>query len=138
METVSQIAKRACLLCLPALFLFAETGFAQPSQGRGRGFPDSTQTAAMVDTLAKKLSLSKEQKEKVGKIYFAAIAESRKAFASNSGDFQAMRETRMKINEKRDNDIKALLNDNQKKIYDKILEEQRAEMQRRMGERMRN
>jgi len=135
MKTVFEIAKRACLLCLPAIFLLAETGLARPPQGRGRGFPDSTRTAAIVDTLAKKLSLSKEQKEKVGKIYFASFAESRKAFESNSGDFQAMRETRMKINEKRDNDVKALLNDNQKKIYDKILEEQRAQMQRRMGDR---
>jgi hypothetical protein len=137
MKTLSPIAKRACLLGLPALFLLAETGLAQP-QGRGRGFPDSTQTAALVDTLAKKLSLSKEQKEKVGKIYFASFAETRKAFESNSGDFQAMREARMKINEKRDNDVKALLNDEQKKLYDKFLEEQRAQMQRRMGERMRN
>ncbi len=139
MKTEFQIVKRLCLFCVPMLFLLAETGFAQPPQGRGRGMmPDSTRTAAMVDTLAKKLSLSKEQKEKVGKIYFASIAESRKAFESNSGDFQAMREARMKINEKRDNDVKALLNDNQKKLYDKFLEEQRAQMQRRMGERMRN
>jgi hypothetical protein len=94
---------------------------------------DSTRTAAMVDTLAKKLALSKEQKEKVGKIYFAAFNESRKAFEKNQGDWQAMREARTKINEKRDNDVKALLNDNQKKLYDKILQEQREQMQRRMG-----
>jgi hypothetical protein len=118
------------------LFLLTETGYAQPPQGRG--FPDSTQIAAMVDTLAKKLELSKEQKEKVGTIYFASFAESRQAFEKNRGDWQAMREARMKITEKRDNDVKALLNDEQKKLYDKILEEQRAQMQRRMGERMRN
>jgi hypothetical protein len=136
MKTVSQIVKRACLLCLPALFLLAETGFAQPPQGRGMF--DSTRTAAMVDTLAKKLSLTKELKEKVGKIYFAAFAEGRKAFEQNQGDFQAMREARTKINEKRDTAVKALLNDEQKKLYDKFLEELRAQMQRRMGERMRN
>jgi hypothetical protein len=136
MKTIFQIAKRVCWLCLPALFLLAEIGFAQPPQGRGMF--DSTRTAAMVDTLAKKLSLSKEQKEKIGKIYFAAFAESRKAFEQNQGDFQAMREARRKINEKRDAEVKALLNDEQKKLYDKILEEQRAQMQRRMGERMRN
>jgi hypothetical protein len=131
MKIVSQAAKHACVFCLPALFLLAETGLAQPPQGRGMF--DSTRTAAMVDTLAKKLALSKEQKEKVGKIYFAAFNESRKAFEKNQGDWQAMREARTKINEKRDNDVKALLNDNQKKLYDKILQEQREQMQRRMG-----
>jgi len=39
----------------------------------------------------------------------------------------------MKINEKRDGDVKALLNDEQKKLYDKFLQEQREQMQRRMG-----
>lgn len=136
MKTVSQILKRVCLFCTPMLFLLAETGLAQPPQGRGMF--DSTRTAAMVDTLAKKLSLSKDQKEKVGKIYFAAFAEGRKAFEQNQGDFQAMREARLKINEKRDNEVKALLNDEQKKLYDKFLAEQRAQMQRRLGERMRN
>jgi hypothetical protein len=99
---------------------------------------DSTRTAAMVDTLAKKLALSKEQKEKVGKIYFAAFEESKKAFEKNQGDWQAMREARTKINEKRDNDVKALLTEEQKKIYDKFLQEQREQMQRRMGGRRPN
>lgn len=136
MKALSPIAKRACLLCLPALFLLVETGFAQPPQGRGMF--DSTRTAAMVDTLAKKLTLSKEQKEKVGKIYFAAFEESKKAFEKNQGDWQMMREARMKINEKRDNEVKALLTDEQKKIHDKFLQEQREQMQRRMGGRRPN
>ncbi|MCI0692065.1 hypothetical protein L0337_08680 [candidate division KSB1 bacterium] len=97
--------------------------------------PDSARTAAMVDTLAKKLTLSKEQKEKVGKIYFAAFEENKKAFEKNQGDWQARREARMKINEKRDNEVKALLTEEQKKIYDKFLQEQREQFQRRMGER---
>ncbi len=135
MKTVSQIAKRACVLCVPVLFLLAETGFAQ---SQGRGMPDSARTAAMVDTVAQKLALSKEQKEKVGKIYFAAFEESRKAFEKNQGDWQARREARMKINEKRDNDVKALLTEEQKKIYDKFLQEQREQMQRRLGGRRQN
>jgi hypothetical protein len=136
MKTVSQIVKQMCLFCVPMLFLLAETGFAQPPQGRGMF--DSTRTAAMVDTVAKKLTLSKEQKEKVSKIYFAAFEESKKAFEKNQGDWQAMREARMKINEKRDTDVKALLNDEQKKLYDKVLEEQRAQMRGRMGGRRPN
>lgn len=129
MRQYSQILKLACW-CLPALFLFVDLGFAQPPQGRG--MPDSTQIAATIDTLAQKLSLTKELKEKVGKIYFASFAESRKAFEKNRGDWQAMREARMQIDEKRDAEIKALLNDDQKKLYDKFIQEQR---QRRRGDR---
>ena len=128
-----QTLKSICVFLLAALFFSANDSFAQPPQGRGFGPPDSSRTAAMVDTLAKKLSLSKEQKEKVGKVYFVAFNEARKAFATNSGDFQAMRDTRMKINEKRDTEVKTLLNDEQKKLYDKFLQEQRERMQQRMG-----
>ncbi|MDZ7288400.1 MAG: hypothetical protein ONB44_00520 [candidate division KSB1 bacterium] len=136
MKTLSWIVKWACAFCLLVLFLFIETGFAQPPQGRG--MPDSARTAAMVDTLAKRLSLSKVQKEKVSKIYFAAFEEGKKAFEKNQGDWQAMREARTKINEKRDNDVKALLTEEQKKIYDKFLQEQREQWQRRMGGRRPN
>jgi len=131
MKIIKQVLNPVCTICFAIMFLGANDSFAQPPQGRG--FPDSTRTAATVDSLAKKLALSKEQKEKVGKIYFAAFNEARKAFANNSGDFQAMREARMKINEKRDTEVKALLNDEQKKLYDKFLQEQREQMQRRMG-----
>lgn len=131
MNTPKHFLKVALAWCLAITLLCAGNIFTQPPQGRG--MPDSARTAAMVDTLAKKLTLSKEQKEKVSKIYFVAFAEGRKAFEQNQGDWQAMRETRMKINEKRDNDVKALLNDNQKKLYDKFLEEQRQRFQQRMG-----
>ena len=97
--------------------------------------PDSAQIAASVDTMAMQLKLNKEQKEKFGKIYFASFAEARKAFEQNAGDFQAIREARMKINEKRDNEVKALLNEEQKKIYDKLLAEQEAQRRKRMEER---
>lgn len=133
MLTIKPVLSSLCMIGLAIMFFSTNTGLAQPPQGRGFGPPDSTRTTAMVDSLAKKLSLSKEQKDKVRKVYLAAFNETRKAFANNSGDFQAMRETRMKINEKRDADVKALLNDEQKKLYDKFLQEQREQMQRRMG-----
>lgn len=131
MKISKRVLKSIGMICFAIMFFSANSGWAQPPQGRG--FPDSTRTAATVDTLAKRLTLSKEQKEKVGKVYFAAFNEARKAFANNSGDFQAMRETRMKINEKRDTEVKTLLNDEQKKLYDKFLQEQRERMQRMGG-----
>ncbi len=78
---------------------------------------------------------SKEQKEKFGKIYFASFDEARKAFEQNRGDFQALREARTRINDKRDADVKALLNDEQKKLYDKIIAEQQEQMRKRVQER---
>lgn len=114
-----------------ALLCLCVDSFAQPP--RGRGFmPDSAQIAATVDTLAQKLALSKEQKEKFGKIYFASFDEAKKAFEQNQGDFQTMREARIKINEKRDAEVKALLNEEQKKIYDKLLAEQEEQRRKRM------
>jgi hypothetical protein len=131
MKTGKSFLTAISVLYFAVLCSSVNKGFAQPPQGRG--FPDSTRTAATVDSLTKKLSLSKEQKEKVGKIYFAAFHESRKAFEKNQGDWQSMREARMKINENRDGEVKALLSDEQKKLYDKFLQEQREQMQRRMG-----
>lgn len=134
MSILIQTAKTSAALIAFMLVAFAESGFAQPPQGRGF-MPDSAQVAASVDTMAKKMSLSKEQKEKLGKIYFASFEENRKAFEKNRGDFQALREARVQITEKRDNEVKAFLTEEQKKIYEKIVQEQREQMQRRMGER---
>lgn len=114
------------------LFTLPISGFAQ---GRGMRMPDSSQIAAQFDTLAMKVSLADSQKAKVRDIYFASFEETKKAFEKNTGDFRAMRETRMKIAEKRDNDIKTLLTDEQKKAYDKYIEEQRQQMRSRFGGR---
>ena len=53
------------------------------------------------------------------------------------GDFRAMRNTRRQIAEKREKDLKALLNDNQKEAFEKIIEEQRNKMRERMRGRRR-
>lgn len=129
-----QTVKAAAFLGAILLLLQIQTGHAQPPQGRGF-MPDSAQIAAMVDTMSIKMSFSQEQKEKFRKIYFASFEENRTAFEKNRGDFQAMREARMQITEKRDNEVRALLTEEQKKIYEKILQEQREQMQKRMGER---
>ncbi|MEK7728093.1 MAG: hypothetical protein AAB354_06730 [candidate division KSB1 bacterium] len=133
MRSHPSLFKQMCWLGLIVLVGMLDNSFAQP---RGRGFmPDSAQITAIVDTMALKLTLSKEQKEKFGKIYFASFEEAKKAFEQNRGDFQTMRETRTRINEKRDGEVKALLNDEQKKLYDKIIAEQQEQMRKRMQER---
>ena len=133
MQTHLSLLKKMSWLGLLAFVGLLDKSLAQP---RGRGFmPDSAQIAASVDTMAQKLTLSKEQKEKFSKIYFTSFEEARKAFEQNRGDFQAIREARLRINEKRDGEVKALLNDEQKKLYDKIIAEQQEQMRKRMQER---
>lgn len=105
------------------------TGFvyAQPGQGpRGGGMmPDSARIVQMVDDLAKAVSLTKEQKEKVTPIYFNHFSEMRQMREKSQGDRSAMRESMDKLRTKLDQDIKALLTDNQKKDYEKFTQEQR-------------
>jgi len=91
----------------------------------------------MVDTLAAKLSLSDSIKNKVNEIYFASFVELKKELDKDPGDFRAMRNTRRQIAEKREKDVTALLNDNQKGAFEKIIEEQRNKMRERMRGRRR-
>ena len=113
-----------------ALLLLPVASMAQP---RGPQVPDSSQIAAMFDSLALKVSLADSQKSKVRDIYFASFAETRKLMENRSGDFRAMMQKRRNIAEKRDAEIKALLTDEQEKAYDKYIAEERAKMRSRMG-----
>ncbi len=110
---------------------------SSPAQPRARMFPDSTRINAMVDTLAARLALSDSVKSKVREIYFASFENMRKEMQKNRGDFRAMRKTRKKILDERDEKIKALLTDEQKKKYDKLLEAERQRMRERMSRRRR-
>lgn len=118
------------LFTAAALLILSATGFAQPRQRAA--LPDSSQVSQMVDTLAVQLELDKEQKEKVAKLYFASFAEMGQARQKSGGDFRALRGTMRDIATRRDNDIKALLNDAQKKRFEKIIAEREKALQQRM------
>ena len=133
MKKSFQIFRATIFFCLLALLILSTDVLAQP---RGRAMPDSSQIAAMFDSLAIKISLADSQKIKVREIFFASFDETRKAFENNRGDFQAMREARNAVTEKRDKGIKALLTDEQEKTYDKyIKEEQERQRSRFRGRR---
>lgn len=118
------------LFMAAALLILADAGVGQPRQRPA--MPDSSQISQMVDTLAVQLELNKEQKEKVAKLYFATFAEMGEARQKSGGDFRALRGTMRDITAKRDNDIKALLNDTQKKRFEKIIDEREKALQQRM------
>lgn len=126
---INQITK---IIYLSVVLISFESLEAQPQR---RQMPDSTQIAIMVDSLGAKLSLSDSVKSKVSEIYFASFDTMEKMLAENRGDFMAMRDARQKVTSKRDEEIKALLNDEQKKVYEKIVSEERKQREERMRQR---
>ncbi len=129
MQASNRLIKYTDLFCIIMILTLVGTTFGQPQR---RALPDSSQIVVMVDTLAAKLSFSDSVKSKVNKIYFASFVELKKALVKNRSDFRAMRNTRREITEKREKDVKTLLNDNQKEAFEKIIEEQRNKMRERM------
>ncbi len=117
-------------LCQPVL---AQDQPPMPPGGRGPMMPDSAQIVQMVDELAGKLTLSAEQKEKVLKIHQAHYAEMKKLRSDESMDREARREKMRGMRDKMSEQIKALLNADQLKIYDEYLKEQQSRRMMRPG-----
>ncbi len=134
MQVAIPLIKHSGLFCPIVIFILIGTTLGQPQR---KALPDSSRIVTMVDTLAAKLSLSDSIKNKVNEIYFASFVELKKELDKDPGDFRAMRNTRRQIAEKREKDLKALLNDNQKEAFEKIIEEQRNKMRERMRGRRR-
>ena len=134
MQVSDRVLKYTTLFCTIIVFTLVGTIFGQP---RRRTLPDSSQIVVMVDTLAAKLSLSDSVKRKVNEIYVASFAELKKELEKNRDDFRAMRNIRREITEKREKEVKAFLNDNQKEAFQKIIEERHHKMQERMRGRRR-
>ena len=69
---------------------------------------------------------------KVKAIYFANYSLAKKDFEKNTGNRQAMKESRLKLTEMRDKEIKAILSEEQKAKYDIVVKELRDQRQKRM------
>ena len=126
--------KSVGLLCIVITLGLNSNAAGQPQR---RALPDSNQIAVMVDTLAAKLQLSDSVKSKIKTIYIASFADLKKEQDKSRGDFRAMRNSRRDITEKREKDIKTLLNGTQKKAFEKIIEDDRNKMRERMRGRRR-
>ncbi|MBN1350908.1 hypothetical protein JXJ21_15925 [candidate division KSB1 bacterium] len=108
------------------MFLIFNIVQAQPPQERpGPPAPDSSRVIKMVDELAAAIKLTKEQKEKVLALQFTFFDEMKKQREKNMGDREAMREAMGKLREKHEEQVNALLTEQQKKDYAKYREEQR-------------
>ncbi len=87
--------------------------------------------------MVEKLKLTDDQKTKATAIFTAQVAAQTKLMeeAQAGGDRAAMGEKRQKMTAELQAKITEILTDDQKKAYKAMLDEQKAEMEKRMKER---
>lgn len=117
--------KKLVLLLMVALF--ATSGvFAQQRQ---RERPNSEDMAKrQTETLTKELSLTDAQKEKVYSIVLKFAKSQPQRQQGDNTDREKRREEFQKIQKQRNDSIKTILTDDQKKKFDKHLEDMQSKM----------
>lgn len=132
--------KKLLIICA---LVFSVVTFAnaqgQGGQGGGRmgGTPEE-QIKRSTDQLVEKLKLTDEQKTKATAIFTAQVAartKMREEMQAGGGDRAAMMEKMQKANAEVQAKITEILTDDQKKAYKAMLDEQKAEQEKRMKER---
>lgn len=119
------------LVLLLMIALFATSGvFAQQRQQRERSTPEE-RAKRQTETLTKELTLTDAQKDKVYKIVLK-FAQPQAQDNANT-DREKRREEFQKVQKQRNDSIKTVLTDDQKKKFDKHIED----MQKRMRENRR-
>lgn len=121
------ITGAAILILLGASAAFAQGG--PPGGGRGGGgqgrggpppLPDAEQIEAMVDELDEALDLSDEQEAQVSELYVAHFEEVEEAMSDGRPDRSRMESLRSDF----EDDVKAVLDDDQQEAFDEYLESQ--------------
>lgn len=116
--------------------LFGMVAFAQAQQEGARpGGRMGINPEARVKQLDEKLKLSDDQKAKLTTLFTEQTEAQKKLRDETAGDRRAMMEKMQKMRADLETKISAVLNDEQKKTYKAMVEEQRAEMEKRMKER---
>jgi Spy/CpxP family protein refolding chaperone len=102
--------------------------FAQDAQPQGRG----SGRGMNVQQLMTGITLTAEQQTKVDSIVkkYDTERQAIRAEMQNGGDRQALMGKSRELMTKQSDEIKAVLTDEQKKVFDKNLEDMRARMQR--------
>lgn len=116
--------KRVKLAMLVTAMFLGITTVAQ-AQDQGRG--NRPNMSAM---MLKDITLSPAQQAKVDSIN-AKYRDQMMALRNEGGDREAMMQKRRDLMEKQRDEIKAVLTDDQKKVFDKNVEDMRANMQNR-------
>jgi Skp family chaperone for outer membrane proteins len=110
-------------MLVTAMFLGITTVAQAQDQGRG-GRPN------MAAMMLKDITLSPTQQSKVDSIN-AKYRDQMTALRNEGGDRETMMQKRRDLMEKQRDEIKAVLTDDQKKVFDKNVEDMRANMQNR-------
>ncbi len=129
----SKHMKKLMMICG---LLFGMVAFAQAQQEGARpGGRMGINPEARVKQLDEKLKLSDDQKAKLTTLFTEQTEAQKKLRDETAGDRKAMMEKMQKMRADLETKISAVLNDEQKKTYKAMVEEQRAEMEKRMKER---
>jgi protein CpxP len=123
------------LLFICALVFGVATFASAQGQGGGqRGGTPEERIKRQTDQLVEKLKLTDEQKTKATAIFTAQVAaqtKMREEAMAGGGDRAAMMEKMQKANAEVQAKITEILTDDQKKAYKAMLDEQKAEMEKR-------
>ncbi|WP_192822880.1 hypothetical protein [Rufibacter sp. LB8] len=130
MKTLQNLLKFTGV-CL--LLLVSTVSFAQQGQGQGARLTPAERTQMQLDRYQKQLELTPEQATKIKDIILASAQEVDKMRTEAGGDGNR-REALQSLNQKRNEQIKAVLSDAQKEKFDKMLAEQQDRMQNRGGQ----
>jgi len=114
---------RVVLTFLTISLLLAGSLMAQPEQSEGRGpkLPDSAEITKMMDELAENLSLTEDQKSKISELHFAHFSEAKVLMEKRQGDRENNREAMEGLRKGFDEQVGAVLTDDQKKNYTKFM-----------------
>ncbi len=129
--------KKLIMIC-GLLFGIGAVANAQQAGGQGRM---AMNPEARVKQLDEKLKLTDDQKTKLTAVFTEQVAAQKKQREEAAGatEDRAVRMERMqKQRTELETKVGAILNDDQKKAYHTMMEDQKAEMQKRMQERQKN
>ncbi len=124
---------KKCMLTGFMVLIAVGLSFAQQGGGRGFGNPEEN-AKRTVEQLEKELKLTGAQKDSVYAYTLAQGKAMQEAFQNNQGgDRQQLMGKMRELREQTDKKILSILDDNQKKAYEKIAEERASRMRQRGG-----
>lgn len=110
------------LLTVATILVAVVVTFAQQRGGRGFGNPEEN-AKQNAERLEKELKLSSVQKDSVYAYSLAQSKAMQQAFQGGNGDRQQMMGKMRELREQTDKKILTVLDDNQKKAYEKLVKE---------------
>ena len=125
-----QVIAAAALLAIGSTVAVAQD--PQPQGQRQGGGPGGQNMTAM---MMQGITLSAEQQAKVDSITKKGMADMQALRADQSMEQDARRAKMREMRQKQNEDIKAILTDEQKKVYEKNMADMQARMQERGGQR---